>query len=269
MLWELFQYAVTPCDSSVRRLGGLTEFIGIRARYGRCRDVWQPHLDRCQKKILEATERASNRGTALILGSGWLLDVPLEELSRRFQRVILADWIHPWAVRRRAKRCGNVECYSVDLSGAAISTLEWGGGDFPKLQPVLLPQGDFVASVNVMTQLPILVKDWIEKKQIVGGDSQLFQDQMKSWARLIIEQHWNAVRTIAPVGCLMTDLEELTMDCDGKVLEHYDPLEGFVVPSPDETWDWELSPHGEIDSKQRILHRVGLWNWTSSEKSTL
>ena len=53
---------------------------------------------------------------ALVLGSGGLLDVPLEELSRRFGEVWLVDMVHPWRARLWARRLGNVRLIEHDIT---------------------------------------------------------------------------------------------------------------------------------------------------------
>jgi hypothetical protein len=52
---------------------------------------WQPHLENSRRRILEAAAKCERRTTALILGAGNCTEIPLEELARRFDGVILVD----------------------------------------------------------------------------------------------------------------------------------------------------------------------------------
>ena len=54
-------------------------------------EYWRPHIEQSRRGILEAARLASRRDTALVLGAGGCWEVPLAELARTFDRVVLAD----------------------------------------------------------------------------------------------------------------------------------------------------------------------------------
>jgi hypothetical protein len=108
MVFELLEYAVTPCPRYARRMGYLYESIAIRSRAGRCRAAWAPHQERTRQVILRAMEHCPRRRKAVVLGSGPLLDVPIAELSASFGEVILVDVVHPLGAHRRRRRFANV-----------------------------------------------------------------------------------------------------------------------------------------------------------------
>jgi len=55
---------------------------------------WSPHIQRSRRAILEAIEAAPQRRSALVLGAGQCREIPLQELARQFQRIVLADLDH-------------------------------------------------------------------------------------------------------------------------------------------------------------------------------
>ncbi|MSP50190.1 MAG: hypothetical protein EXQ95_12795 [Alphaproteobacteria bacterium] len=117
MIAEALAWLATPCPLHVRRLGLLSESIAISARHRRCRDAWAPHLAATRSAVLEAIERTPRRRTALVLGSGALLDLPLADLAAAFRRVVLVDLVHPWPARLRARAFANVTRVTDDVTG--------------------------------------------------------------------------------------------------------------------------------------------------------
>ena len=119
MLSELLTYITTPCPQYVRHMDYLDEVIAMKQRYERTRTAWQPHLEHTRRFVLSAAEKCRNRSKAVILGSGLLLDVPLDELSTMFQAVVLLDIVFLPEVRRSIKRYGNVRLVQHDVTNMA------------------------------------------------------------------------------------------------------------------------------------------------------
>src|SRR5205823_1666821 len=106
---------------------------------------WQGHLAETQRHILETAALLPRRRTVVVLGSGPLFDVPLEDLGRAFERVILVDRVHLFTARRRASRQANVSLKSLDLSAASNPLPLAFLGEIPEL--------DWVVSLNLVSQL--------------------------------------------------------------------------------------------------------------------
>ena len=64
----------------LREMGYLRELYGIRRRRRQWRRAWEPHCGQTRQLILSAAQRCPRRRKAVVLGSGWLHDVPLAEL---------------------------------------------------------------------------------------------------------------------------------------------------------------------------------------------
>ena len=54
-------------------------------------EYWRPHIEQSRLAILEAARLVREPGTALILGAGGCREIPLEDLARMFDRVVLVD----------------------------------------------------------------------------------------------------------------------------------------------------------------------------------
>src|SRR5210317_1415141 len=86
----------------LRKMGYLADQQGIIDRYLRERGGWDSHLLKCREYILDKVNKLAISDIT-ILGSGWLLDVPLEELSGLCNKITLIDIHHPRQVRKRAE----------------------------------------------------------------------------------------------------------------------------------------------------------------------
>ena len=63
----------------------------VRAVEDRYQDYWSSHLQNSRRRILRAAELTKNRGRAVVLGAGKCREIPLEELARQFEQVVLVD----------------------------------------------------------------------------------------------------------------------------------------------------------------------------------
>lgn len=158
MLAEMLLYRLTRAEPWAEAMGYREGAVRLWSRAGRCARAWKPHLDRSRAAILAGAEACARRRTALILGSGVLADVPLRELSRLFEKVVLVDVVHLPTIRWRARRLGNVDCEAIDLSGVAAGLAR--SVERPWPAPVSRyglddPSVDYVVSLNLVSQLPL------------------------------------------------------------------------------------------------------------------
>ena len=125
------------------------------------RSAWEPHCERSRQIVLAATQRCERRRKAVILGSGWLLDVPLAELCSSFNEVVLVDLLPPLATRWRTRRYRSVSLLAADVSGTAQAV--WQAvedrSSLPRSVPDLFigdEEVDLVVSLNLLSQLPCM-----------------------------------------------------------------------------------------------------------------
>lgn len=261
MLRELITYFTTSCPPYVRRMGYLYQAIALRGRYVRRHRSWQPHLDNTQKFIIQCAERCHNREKAVVLGSGLLLDIPLEKLSKMFGEMVLADVIHLPEVCKRVKRFANVRLTQCDVTGIAeklFQNVQSGFKELPVSVPSL-PEIDestgLVISLNILSQLAAIPFDYVQKKMPLQDESVI-----DAWCDQMREAHYSALKALPCNVCLVADFEFVRKDSAGKVVEKGSTVGGLALPAPDTAWTWEIAPLGE-DSRDRAkgLH-VGAWH---------
>ena len=267
MLWECWQYLATPCPHHLRQMGYLSELIAIRPRYDRSRKLWEPHLRQTKDFILAGATRCVHRRRVVFLGSGWLLDVPLEELAGMFNEVHLVDIIHPLAARKAAARHPNVHVLSLDVAGVAKPVFEAAARMGRTMQKEALSfqverqpsgwlEGDYVVSVNLLSQLPVVPRELLTKLRDHHGRALYEESEMRSFARAVVEHHGRILQQAGSITCLVTDVEEITLDREGRTTARRDLLAGFELPPAEREWTWGFSDFGEASSSEKTTRRV-------------
>lgn len=244
MLRECVEWLVTPAGWTARGLGLVGETVAMGARYRRCRAAWEPHLQKCREVMLRAARMCPGRGTVVVCGSGYCLDVPVRRLAGMFERVVLADAVHPLRARWLAGSCGNVRLLETDLTGLLGQAGDWREGlDVRMINPVA-PEAlkecepDLTISANVLSQLPLPVKAWLTKLGCNDKD-------VAQVCRRIVTAHLVWLWGLPGTKCLVTDT--VSRDVDGNdILEETDLLYGASLPPGGETWIWPLAPRPEI-----------------------
>lgn len=243
-------------SSAVRRAGYASDQMGIRNRYLREMNNWQSHLDNARQYILESARNVQRHGSVAVLGSGWLYDVPVEELSHAFTDVYLVDIVHPEPVKVRVERMSNVHLLTCDLTGGAVqmATQAVSFADFIEKfacarLDIHLDEYDFVVSVNLLNQLDIILCDYL-KKRFKIGESQLAQ------VRATVQQrHVDAL----PRGrsCLITDYLQVDSPIDGSA-EKETPLLHCQMPESVsfKEWNWVFDTNQRYSVKNNTTFRV-------------
>lgn len=255
MLTEWLTYLTTDCTPAARKLGYLHESIGIRSRYRRCKAAWQPHLENSRTALLASLNDCASFRTALVFGSGLLLDIPLDELARRFERVLLVDVVHLPEVRRTAHRHGNVQCISHDVTGFMEQMHQLSPAQLDLSPPQRFLDDttiDWVASVNLVSQLPLLPQNWL-KQQL----PELDETVLDAWGSRMLRQHLDYLASFTAPACLLADREQIIYEKRGEVIERIDFTARLGLgDSPLRQWRWDIAPPGEIAPGIGSFHRV-------------
>lgn len=256
MLAEWFRHLTTPAPAHLKCMGYLKELIAIEARHRRQRHPWQPHLEACKKLILEAADGA-HPGRVTVLGSGLLLDLPLEELSETFADVRLVDIFHLPGIEKRIAAMANVSLASNDLTGLAQATFDHvnEGREGPLPQPRIdagtFADSDLIISLNLLTQLPLLPMGWVQ-----AGAAAHDEAAVKSFARAIIDHHLEFLKSLPGRVCLITETKRVISD-HGEALQEIDPLFGAEVKATQiKRWTWDIAPRPEITRNIDLCFRM-------------
>jgi hypothetical protein len=231
-----------PSDSILKRMGYFDDQEGIVRRYIEEGSNWDEHLKK-SKAYIEKFIAESKPDKVAILGSGWLLDVPIGFLSEHCSKVYLFDIRHPRQIMHRHRNLLNVSYISQDISGGVIesvySILSDKRPDFDKLNEISPPcfstseSIDCVISVNILNQLDILLLEYIRKFPASSGFT--FTELRRS----IQESHIQSLQNYN--SCLISDYEELVFDAENELLQTNSLLFTTVPPGKNrEDWIWKF-----------------------------
>jgi len=235
-------------DSVVlRRLGFTKDQNGIISRYYREKNNWTAHLEKTKDFIIKST-KVYEGGKVAVLGSGWLLDLPLDDLLDIFTEVCLIDIVHPPQIKRKYKDHPRIRFIEKDISGGLI---KWtynfvkenkrnkflpSINEISLLKPELEEQFDFVISLNILNQLDILPGDYLQK--YFPAD----KFDYRYFRSLIQKAHIEMLS--ASSGVIIADVEE----------EYYDDNNQYAGSKPslftelpngktEDEWDWKFDTH--------------------------
>ncbi|WP_029009991.1 hypothetical protein [Azospirillum halopraeferens] len=255
MLREVWEYMAARAGRDARAMGYLAEAVALAARHRRQRRAWAPHVAAARRFVADSAALAAPGGRALVAGSGLLIEIPLDTLADRFDEVVLLDLVHLHPVRRAVRRFANVRLVEADVTGVLGPLRAALAAGAPLPQPEAdrgpFPDGGFTFAVscNLLSQIPLMPRDAIERRRRDDGDA---------FARALASAHVAWLRRVAPVAGLFTDIESLWLK-DGALAGREDSLWGAALPPPDRTWTWDIAPAPEEDRRLDLRHTVGGW----------
>lgn len=249
MLQEFLTHLFTFAPRHVKKMGYLHELIAISARHKRCRSAWQPHLESSKNFIMQAVNLCPNRKKAVILGSGLLLDIPIPELSKAFEEVVLVDIAHLPATKWETRRYRNLSALNADITGAAhavyktrrivpLETTAW--------LPGCDSQTSLLISANTLSQLPLCPASFLAEKCRAN------EIDVQNWSKTLINAHLKRLANLTCTVCLITDRSISFKDESGRIQAVRDTLYGIrpEMELPDirykAQWQWEMAPLGEL-----------------------
>lgn len=272
MIQEWFWARTAKAAPLARRLGYVQELLRQKACWLRNVQTWMPHLEKSRAFIRDTIAQCHGKDLAVVAGSGMCLDIPLEELSATFKKVLLVDLVHPREVVLLAEKLGNVRLCLNDLTGilpAVAGSLN--GGDRLRLEsmgrtePEALAQelpelarADFVISANTLAQLPLIP---MEHLWATG----LYTDhELEALASNMVEGHIAWLRSFACPSSLITDLFWISLSQD--FAQTTSPLYATNLGAPQERWEWRIAPKPEAHPDRDILHIVGAFSFSSQTR---
>lgn len=222
-------------DNIAKKTGLARDQEGIIQRYFREKQNWDIHLRNTRDFILQHT--AERTGTVIVLGSGWLLDVPVKELTQRFDRVYLADIRHPIQVQKKMQSFPQVELLTVDLTGGLLNFAQShkkkqsSSKDYIEHHrpPGLPDEIDCYISCNILNQLDILL--WETAKKSISDKEFI---QVRSY---IQQQHLAQLQ--AKKSCLIADIQQTAIDLNKPNCSTTSSSLYTSLPSTPKKQEWE------------------------------
>jgi len=200
---------IYPGRRILRKMGYINDQKGIMNRYLRESEGWDEHIEHT-RAFITAHLMKHNPPSLSVLGSGWLLDFPLEEAVRICERIELVDIHHPPQILKKLEKFPTVEPVYSDISGGMIRNVY----DFVRTagrrknppgldaieftKPERNPEG-VVISLNVLNQLDILIVDYLLRFLKVSDL------EIDSFRRKLQQSHLDLMQA---GDCLVTDIEE-------------------------------------------------------------
>jgi len=213
-------------------------------RYLRENSGWNIHLDKAGSFILEVLKN-KDFDHVVVLGSGWLLDFPIERILPFVKKITLVDIHFPPQIQRKIADFKEVECILADITGGYIQAVF---NNLRKVKEVFhLPENInppriaskekmLIISLNILNQLDILLVDYIREH------SRSKEEDLSSLRKILQESHIKMLSEHPFV--LITDYREILINTDGRVVGEKD-LIFTELPSGgmEQEWEWEFDTH--------------------------
>lgn len=232
-------------------LGYISDQKGILKRYNREKENWDEHLEYCKKYIVSFCNKTKTENI-VVLGSGWLLDVPIQYLSEKFLKVYLIDINHPAKIKKLQKNYPNIEFIIDDITGgianlARLSVENYKRtktktqlSDYEKTKYNLNISNYSIISLNILNQLDILIIDYLSKFKIYN-EEELLQ------LRKIIQNNHISFLNKNP-SCIISDIEEYVIN-KRDIVERTNKLIHCSLPEGQNTNEWIW----KFDTKMRYI----------------
>ncbi len=238
----------------------LSDQRGLIGRYLAEENNWQEHLENARDFIVKCLQEAGH-DSVTVLGSGWLLDVPIEYIAENFKTVYLVDLVHPSQVVHRISKFGNVSPVVADVTGGAVEGAyrfvrqyrrKKGGSileiDFQAVLPGEIRHG-YTISVNLLSQIDTFLVDYLKMHVRIP------EEEEKEFRRRIQSRHLSLLRP--GESCLITDVEERKINRKGLQVFSKRSVHCNLPPGAWNTqWIWRFDSRGEYYPGHRAEMQV-------------
>ncbi len=238
----------------IRKAGYLKDQNGIIKRYYREFDNWNLHIENCKSFIVNVTHE-SHGGKVAILGSGWLLDIPIKYLEQKFDEIWLIDINHPIQIKRKYENNRKIRFVNYDLTNGLVEKAVNANtfNDFNiflnKSELVNLETDfDLVISINLLNQLDILLCDYLQSK------FKLNITVLTAIRKRIQQNHIDFLKKYN--ACLITDSMELLID-DNSIVEEKNLIYCELPKATQiDSWIWLFDTNKYYHVKYNTSFRV-------------
>jgi hypothetical protein len=255
-------------NKAYKKLGYGKDREGLIRRFFNESKNWEAHLQNTKNYILESAQNKC-KGTAVIMGSGWWLDLPVDELSQMFEQLIFTDITHPRQIEKKAERYPNIKMVSGDVTGALekiyrlikrqkaqsrkeaiIEIIRQSNA----LESLGIAGADYYVSVNLLSQLGVFPAEYIKKK------CKLPDNEIQEIVGELQNQHLQLLPK--EKTCMISDYKEICLDKTShqrinKSLIHCPLPEG----SNRKEWLWDFDLSGNYKNCKKASLSVFALNY--------
>jgi hypothetical protein len=251
--------------SILTKMGYYNYQSGLISNYLQQEGRWDSHLDHCRALILESIDHLKP-STVTVLGSGWLLDLPLAEMMERSCHVVLVDIVHPPEVIIQAGKLKNVVLVEADVTGGLIDEvwnmtkgislfrkkIDFGSIVIPEFKPDF--DTGLVISLNLLTQLETRIVVHIGKK------TGLSSSELIPFRKAIQENHLGFLRRHDSV--MISDYEEHVIRKSGESSVTTSLLADLTGEEITRKWTWEFDLTGRENYNSTVIFKELAVKWT-------
>ena len=220
---------------------------------------WNSHLTNCRNFILKSLDYYKP-SIITVLGSGWLLDLPLAEMNEMADEINLVDIIHPPEVKDQVADMKKIILREEDVSGGLISEVwnmvshktflnkirSFDEIKINKYQPGFDP--GLVISLNILTQLEALPVEFLRKR------SKAEEESFLRLRKEIQQNHLSFLESRSSV--LISDHTEVVTESSGKTTEIKSVLIDYPVGKLAEEWEWHFELRSSDYYRKKSVFKV-------------
>lgn len=236
---------------AAKKFGHLKESIALLKRQKRCHLFWKTHQDHCKKLILETLSLVKKFDRILIIGSGPLHEIPIEEISKKFKEVILVDIVHLKVTKNKYRHLSNLHFVEHDITELENDLIKEKKLLNKTPNKFLDEEFDFVISANLLSQLAIHLKKFINKNHIESDENKIDQ-----FCFDLTKNHVDYLTKFNCIKLLITDIETY-LDYPQKNLREIEtPYINFSLPKEVDSWIWNIAPIPELSNDFSLQMKV-------------
>jgi hypothetical protein len=232
---------------------------GLIIRQLKQKSRWDEHLEKCRSFILKAIE-IENPSVITVLGSGWLVELPVAEIADKAKEIYLIDIVHPPEVAEQTKSLKGIRLLEKDISGGLIEEV-WnkaGGRHFfnklPSIGMIRIPDFEFdfdpglLISLNILTQIEVLPEKLLRKKSSATEDQYLkFRSEVQEKHLRLLKKH---------KSLLISDSSDIILNNDGTTSERKTILGELPEGRLSEEWTWDFDLNNTDYNRKRSRFTV-------------
>ena len=246
----------------LNKMGYYSYQNGLIYRHIEQKGGWDTHLSNCRNFILKAMD-FFKPDKVTVLGSGWLLELPVAEMIDRTGKVSLVDIVHPPDVINQTRNIKNIELVEMDATGGLIEEVWNQTGKYSLFRrlsslnniriPEYIPEHDpgMIISLNILTQLESLIIDFLRKR------SNVMEEEYDHFRSEIQKKHIDFLKKYNSV--LISDYSEVFTGKSGYSTTV--PTIRTDLPSGriKEEWQWDFDLEGsDFYNKRSTMQVVAL-----------
>ncbi len=252
LIREILTYLSAKTTKEARIFGHLYESISLLEREKRCQSFWLPHRTQCKNFILKSCELAKSNEAVLVLGSGPLHEIPLEELAQKFKRVDLIDVVHLSETKDKFRHLLNVHFIEADVTELE-SEIRQNKKITNRVPATFLNQNyGLVISANLLSQLSYHLRTYLEKK----ASPKLSEADLDNFCYQVSLDHYKYITSFSCPVVLITDVESNFVGKNEEIIEVQTPYINFPLPTPQDEWWWNLAPRPEFSKEFSVKMKV-------------